>query len=130
MLGEKEKGGEVAAQEQMKEWDKNSPPPLFKEEAQQLRKGERLGQKTLSLPLFNVDKKSMLTGIQGDAPGQTGRCMGMAHHYRTSSMRIRAHPHAGDSPLPQAGPWNDPTTEPLSRGAQRASWVNQTAQVK
>jgi len=37
--------------------------PLFKEEMQQLKKGKRLGQKTLSLPLFNADGKSMLTGI-------------------------------------------------------------------
>ena len=35
----------------------------------------------------------------------------MAHHYRTPGTRIRAHPHVGDSPLPQVGPrrtqrWN------------------------
>ena len=92
-------------------------PSLFKEEAQQLRKGERLGQKTLSLPLFNADGKSMLTGIQGDTLGptrralinemsfgKTGRDLGMAHHYHVSGARIRAHPHVGDSLLPQAGP--------------------------
>jgi len=103
-------------------------PSLFKEEAQQLRKGERLGQNTLSLPLFNADGKSMLTGIRGDtpgltghalidemSPGQKGRYLGMAHHYRTPGTRIRAHPHAGDSPLPQAGPQNNLTTEPSSR---------------
>ena len=68
--------------------------PLFKEETQLLEKGEGLGQKTLSLPLFNADGKSMLAGIRGDtsgpmghallnemAPGQTGRGLGMAHHY-------------------------------------------------
>ena len=68
--------------------------PLFKEETQQLKKCERLGQKTLSLPLFNADGKSMLTGIQGDAsrptghallnkkaPGQMGCGLGMPHHY-------------------------------------------------
>ena len=66
--------------------------PLFKEETQQLKKGERLGRKTLSLPLFNVDGKSMLTGIRADmpwptgrglldetTPGQMGRGPGMAH---------------------------------------------------
>ena len=42
--------------------------PLFKDEMQRLEKGERLGQKTLSLPLFNADENSMLMGIQGDAP--------------------------------------------------------------
>jgi len=36
----------------------------------------------------------------------------MAHHYCAPGARIRAYPHAGDSPLPQAGPWNDPTMEP------------------
>jgi len=104
--------------------------PLFKEEIQQQKKGERLGRKTLFLPLFNADGKSMLIGIQGDtpgptghalvdetSPGQTGRCLGMAHHYRVSGVRIRAHPHVSDSPLPQAGPWNDLTMEPPSRGA-------------
>ena len=117
-------------------------PSLFKEEAQQLRKGERLGQKTLCLPLFNADGKSMLTGTRGDAPGPMGRtlvdemppgqaehCPSMAHHY-TSGTRTGAHPHTDDSPLPQAGPRNDPTTEPPSEGAQRASWVERTAQVK
>ena len=84
---------------------------------QQLEKGERLGQKNLSLPLFNADGNSMLMRIRGDAsgpmghalldetvPGQMGRGPGMAHHYRTPGARIRVHPHAGDSPLPQAGP--------------------------
>ena len=87
--------------------------PLFKEEAQQLKKGKRLGRKTLSLPLFNAYGKSMLTGIQGDtsgptgrallnktAPGQTRRGLGMAHHYHTLGARIRVYPHAGDSLLP------------------------------
>ena len=67
--------------------------PLFKEEIQQQRKGERLGRKTLSLPLFNADGKSMLTGTRGDtsepagralvdetSPGQIGHCLGVAHH--------------------------------------------------
>ena len=110
-------------------WELPSPS-LFKEEAQQLRKGERLGRKTLFLPLFNADGKSMLMGIRGDtpklmgralvdetSPSQTGRCLGMVHHYRTSGARIRAHPHAGDSPLPQVEPRNDPTIEPPSKGA-------------
>ena len=48
-------------------------PSLFKEEVQQLQKDERLGQKTLFLPLFNADGKSMPTGIRGDAPRPTGR---------------------------------------------------------
>ena len=51
------------------------PSPLFKEGAQQLRKGERLGQKTLYLPLFNANAKSMLTEIRGDAPEPTGRAL-------------------------------------------------------
>ena len=49
--------------------------PLFKEEMQQLKKGERLGQKTLSLPLFNADGKSMLTGIRGDESGPMGHAL-------------------------------------------------------
>ena len=86
-------GEEVAAQRLARKWDENSPPPLFKEGAQQLRKGERLGRKTLYLPLFNANAKSMLTEIQGDAPeptghalvdktspGQIGHCLGMARH--------------------------------------------------
>ena len=68
-------------------------PSLFKEGAQQLRKGERLGQKTLCLPLFNANAKSMLTEIRGDVPKPTGRalvdktlpgqierCLGVARH--------------------------------------------------
>ena len=118
-------------------------PSLFKEEAQQLQKGEKLGWKTLFLPQFNTYGKPMLMGIRGDAPGpmgcalvnetspsQIGCCLGMAHHYHAPGARIRVHPHVGDSLLPQAGPWNDPTMEPPSRGAQRASWVNWAAQVK
>ena len=117
-------------------------PSLFKEEAHRLRKGERWGRKTLCLPLFNANGKSMLIGTRGDAPGPTGRtlvdetppgqaecCPGMAHHH-TPSARTGAHPHTGDSPLPQARPWNDPTTEPPSGGAQRASWVEWMAQVE
>ena len=87
--------------------------PLFKEEMQQLEKGERLGRKTLSLPLFNADGNSMLMGIRGDAsgpmghtlpdettPSQTRHGLGMAHHYHTLGVRNKAHPHAGDSLLP------------------------------
>ena len=33
--------------------------PLFKEERKQLEKGKGLGQKTLSLPLFNVDRHAV-----------------------------------------------------------------------
>ena len=92
-------------------------PSLFKEEAQQLRKGERLGRKTLCLPLFNADGKSMLTGIRGDAPGPTGhalvdetlpgqtkRCPAKAHHHHAPGARTGAHPHVGDSSLPRVGP--------------------------
>ena len=117
----------------------NPSLPLFKEETQQWRKGERLAQKTLSLPLFNADGKSMLTGTQGDAPRPTGRtlvdetppgqaehCPGMAHHH-TLSARTGAHPHTSDSLLPQARPRNNPTIEPPSEGAQRASWVERMA---
>ena len=31
-------------------------------------------------------------------------------------MGTRGHSHADDSPLPQVGPWNDPTMEPPSKG--------------
>ena len=48
-------------------------PSLFKEEALQLTKDERLGQKTLSLPLLNADMKSTLTESRGDASRLTGR---------------------------------------------------------
>jgi len=51
----------------------------------------------------------------------------MAHHYRALGVGIKAHMRAGDPPLPQAEPWNDPMTEPLPRGAQRATQTNQTA---
>ena len=87
--------------------------PLFKEETQQLEKGEGLGRKTLSLPLFNVDGNSMLMGIRGNASGPTGCALlnetapsqarhglGMSHHYRTLGARNKVHPHAGSSPLP------------------------------
>ena len=65
----------MAAQRLAGRWDENSPPPLFKGGAQQLRKGERLGRKTLFLPLFNAVGESMLTGTRGDAPGPTGRAL-------------------------------------------------------
>jgi len=81
--------------------------PLFKEEAQQLEKAERLGRKLSPFPYL------MLMGIRGDTsrltrhallnkmvPGQIGCGLGMAHHYRTPGARNKAHPHAGDSPLP------------------------------
>ena len=68
-------------------------PPLFKKGAQQLRKGKRLGRKTLYLPLFNANAKLMLTERRGDttelagralvdktSPSQIGRCLGMARH--------------------------------------------------
>ena len=108
-----------------------------------MEKGERLGRKTLSLPLFNVDGNSMLMGIRGDASGltgraslnemalgQTGRGLGMAHHYRTPGARNKAHPHASDSLLPQARPgrtqrWNlhqrEPNGPPGSIG-----WIRRT----
>ena len=83
----------------------------------------------------------MLTGTRGDGPrptgrtlvdetlhGQAERCLGMAH-LDTPGARTGAHLHTGDSPLPQARPQNDLTTEPPSGGAQRASWVERTAQV-
>ena len=64
IFGGEEKGEEVAAQRQDEKWDENSPS-LFKEEAQQIRKGERWGQKTLCLPpiqyrwQINVDRNLM-----------------------------------------------------------------------
>ena len=48
-------------------------PPYLKREALQLRKDERLGRKTLSLPLLNADMKSTLTESRGDMPRLTGR---------------------------------------------------------
>ena len=91
--------------------------PLFKEDTQQLEKGEGLGRKTLSLPLFNADGNSMLMAIQGDTsgptrhglldettPGQIGCGLGMAHHYRTLGVRNKAQSHAGCSSPSQAGP--------------------------
>ena len=84
--------------------------PLFKDEMQRWEKGERLGRKTLSLPLFNADENCLgmvdhyHALIDEMSPGQIGRCLGMAHHYLALGVRIRAHPHVGDSPLPQAIP--------------------------
>ena len=104
--------------------------PLFKEETQQLEKGEGLGQKALSLPLFNADGNSMLMGIRGDTsrpightllnemgPSQTRWGMGMAHHHCTPGARNKAHLHTGGSSFPQAGPgrtqrWNLHQGEP------------------
>ena len=44
--------------------------PLFKEETQQLEKGEGLERKTLSLPLFNADGNSMRRALTN------GTCLG------------------------------------------------------
>jgi len=52
----------------------------------------------------------------------------MVHHYHALGAGIKAHTRASDALLPQTGPWNDPTTEPLPRGAQRATWADRTAQ--
>ena len=97
-------------------------PPYLKREALQLWKDERLGRKTLSLPLLNADMKSMLTESRGDAP----RLMGRAPVKQdvawagptTTARRTRQLKHAqiGNPPLPQAGQQNDPTTEPFPRG--------------
>ena len=38
----------------------------------------------------------------GMAPGQTGRGLGMAHHYRTTGTRNKAPPRAGGPPPSQA----------------------------
>ena len=40
----------------------------------------------------------------------------MAHHYRAPSIGIKAHTCASDPSLPQIGPQNDLTMEPLPRG--------------
>ena len=71
----------------------------------------------------------MLTGIRGDtyglmghallnelAPSQMGHGLGMAHHYHALSKRNNAHPHAGDSLLPQAGP-KGPNDETSIKGS-------------
>ena len=66
----------------------------------------------------------------GMRSSQTRRCRGMAHHDHAPSTGIKVHTRAGDPPLPQAEPRNDPTTEPLPRGAQWATRTDQTAQAK
>ena len=43
----------------------------------------------------------------------------MAHHYCVPGVGIKMHTRAGDPPLPQTGPWNDPTTEPLPKGGNK-----------
>ena len=108
-------------------------PSLFKEEALQLRKDERLGRKTLSLPLLNADMKSTLTESRGDAPGLMGRTpvkqdvtwVGPTTTACRTQQLKRA--HVGNPLLPQAGQRNDPTTEPFPRGAQRAARAERTA---
>ena len=55
-------GEEVAARRLARRCGENSSP-LFKEGVWQLRKGERFGQKTICLLLFNTNAKSMLTEI-------------------------------------------------------------------
>ena len=108
-------------------------PSLFKEEALQLRKGERLGQKTLSLPLLNADMKSTLTESRGDAPGLTGCALvkqDVAWAWPTTTARRTQQSkraHVGDNLFPQAGPQNDPMMGPLKRGAQWVSWADRTA---
>ena len=122
---------------QAKEVGRELPsPPYLKREALQLRKDERLGRKTLSLPLLNADMKSMLTESRGDTPGLTGRppvkqdvaWEGPTTTTRRTRQLKRA--HTGNPLLPQAGQRNDPTTEPFPRGAQRAAWAVRTAQTK
>ena len=111
-------------------------PSLFKEEALQLRKDERLGQKTLSLPLLNADMKSTLTEGLGDVPGLIGRApvkqdvawAGPTTTVRRTRQLKRA--HTGNPLLPQAGQRNDPTMEPFPRGGQRAARAKRMAQAK
>ena len=79
---------------------------------------------SLPSPLFNAGIKSMLTGTRGDAPEPTRRSLvdetppdqaGMAlHHPR---VREPGHTRTRDSPLHRAGPWNDPTMDPPSKGS-------------
>ena len=118
-LGEKEKGGEVAAQEQAKEFDKSSPPPPYlRKRRSSCGKAKGWDEKLSSFPY------SMQMGIRWDAsrsmghtlldemaPGQTGCGLGMAHYYRTLGTRNKAYPHAGRSSPSQARPgraqrWN------------------------
>ena len=83
-------------------------------------------EKLFAFPLFNTNAKSMLTEIQGDTPeltgralvdetppGHKGRYLGTTRHWPASGAAIKAHTWAGDPPLPQAGPRNDPTMGPL-----------------
>ena len=43
------------------------------------------------------------TLLDGMAPGQIGRGLGMAHHYCTLGVKNKAQLHAGSSPPSQAG---------------------------
>ena len=63
----------------------------------QLRKGKRLGRKTLTLPLlecrYEIDADGNPRGrawTDGMRSSQTRRCLGMAHHHRTPDAAIKA----------------------------------------
>ena len=126
------------AQRQAKKWDENSPPPPYLRKRASAAKERRKVRTKNSLPspysiqmqVGNQCRRESEGTCQnrwdalwtnGMRSSQTRCCQGMAHHYRASGAGIKAHTHAGDPPLRQIGPRNDPTMEPLPRGAQRAT---------
>ena len=129
---------EVAAQRWAKKWDENSPPPPYlRKRGSAAEERRKVGMKN-SLPSPYSIQMQVGNKFRRESEGtsrnrrdtlwtdrtrssQTRHCQGMAHHYRTLGMGIKAHTHAGDPPLPPTGPQNDPTMEPLPRGAQRAT---------
>ena len=57
----------------------------------------------------------------GMTPGQTGRGLGMAHHYRTPGTKTKASPRVGGSPPPQAGLRKNPNNGISARRDHHAS---------
>jgi len=124
---------EVAAQTQAKKWDENSPPPPYlrmrgsaAEERQKVgTKNSPPSPQSIRMQVGNKCRQESEGTRQnrrdalwtdGTRSSQTRHCQGMAHHYRAPGAGIKAHTRAGDPPLPQTGPRNDPTMEPLPRG--------------
>ena len=136
---------EVAAQRQAKKWDENSPPPPYlRKRGSAAEERLNVGMKNSLPPPYSI-RMQVGNKCRRESKGtcrnrrdvlwtnrthssQTRRCQGMAHHYRAPSAGIKAHTRAGDPPLPQTGPRNDLTMEPLPRGPQRATWADRTAQ--
>jgi len=103
------------------------PPSLslFKEEDQQIRKGERRDRKTLCLPPYSIQVANQC----GQEPDGTRRDRRDAVQLMRRRLTKRAWPttthrargpgrtRTSDSPFPQAGPWDDPTMKSPSRGS-------------